>query len=1169
MRRILKYMMLLALLLPASQTTLAQDATATHSDMVNVVHSKEWYEQSKFDYTWRNSQGATVTSKLTDKATDPDQIIALLTKVYTDKDIPGIYFAGYGDINGQNLTTRTRPVYYGGIDGGWEISGNGDIYTDYGTYKPNVEGYTVLLVAVKSTWQKDWNVDENGKRTTIKDPLYFQNQDRDALRNYIANSIQYVQLLTDGMRLNEGSTNADYPAGTLFVLGDGAGLDRLCFLSKGQARDTYHGDRADAQILAPFGRMFEQFSPTNGQTDDESSNVTDFFQKLQQGEEFPIQHDCNSVIDVEHYFSMSGKRTSDPKNVTGLQFFIPDRRLAYWVNEETNYWMYHARESILDNSYFYFGKAARDGRVMNYDEGIFLITSTRSYSNYGSDYLSVGDLCMIRQGQCYGPIRGTTSQATADYNFGSFIADGFSDNAHGGGYAEYGQYNQEYSPKTSWYRIDLTATPVHVEEGKFGEHTYKIDLSWETTMKKLTPDELEQEFWIYEVKPNGTKVLIGGKVDENGNPIYGQGVKQTTWTVADNADALTVEQYQAGRKLTYIVIGKPIEATYPPVQCYEPADAIIPGYDKHERLSLQIGTDYYSKYYPNGDQDDHNGEYNQYCNSVKIENGIGNSVYQNYLDENTTIDAYRIYTENGVTNSVKFASMKFGAWETTPVTIDGAQRYRIPYTVTYDGQKGDVPQVMGKQVESGYLYTVNTADAPENNAVYFGKDGVELLDCFRGYTANNDHPDQYTYNVTFKAAAEFEIDNQGNKSNEVNSNDEIIPVFKSQYSLNNQGYVLEQVVKDKDHDMSNMLPAHITFDKDGIAQTDLNKVNVTLDANAKNQIYRYEIYREPKTMNLSDDSKIAYAQSTGNGQYEVVQRADKDNDPMESVGTITPSDYSFVDHVALRAAGSYGYVPVISVKSNNDKRNDYNTYGADIQRVGVPSLQVAAVDGYPMRSTYDWPKNNPTYTYYEMQFDAEATLPDAFKYDLIGWRSWRKLSDPSMIQEDFVNLTRNTPDGFMFDEHMQQDTKPNPYVVGETEVNWGELTRRDGETVSNVKANTGVFGAKIVKEGSLDVDYIIRLYYHVNDTKNKAPRRAGGMEQTSEQGQFYIADYKINTRLTSEVITGVSGISADRQVAAVVYYNPMGVASSTPWRGVNVVVTRYTDGSTVTAKVLR
>jgi len=59
------------------------------------------------------------------------------------------------------------------------------------------------------------------------------------------------------------------------------------------------------------------------------------------------------------------------------------------------------------------------------------------------------------------------------------------------------------------------------------------------------------------------------------------------------------------------------------------------------------------------------------------------------------------------------------------------------------------------------------------------------------------------------------------------------------------------------------------------------------------------------------------------------------------------------------------------------------------------------------------------------------------------------------------------------------------------------------------------------------------------------------------------------TRLTSGVVTGVSGISAERQVVAVVYYNAMGMASSNPWRGVYVVVTRYTDGSTVTAKVLR
>ncbi|MBR1474490.1 MAG: hypothetical protein IJ724_01940 [Muribaculaceae bacterium] len=42
---------------------------------VNVTHHKEWYDQ--FEYNWPIGTNAH-TSKITDKATDPDQIIALL-----------------------------------------------------------------------------------------------------------------------------------------------------------------------------------------------------------------------------------------------------------------------------------------------------------------------------------------------------------------------------------------------------------------------------------------------------------------------------------------------------------------------------------------------------------------------------------------------------------------------------------------------------------------------------------------------------------------------------------------------------------------------------------------------------------------------------------------------------------------------------------------------------------------------------------------------------------------------------------------------------------------------------------------------------------------------------------------------------------------------------------
>ncbi len=53
-------------------------------------------------------------------------------------------------------------------------------------------------------------------------------------------------------------------------------------------------------------------------------------------------------------------------------------------------------------------------------------------------------------------------------------------------------------------------------------------------------------------------------------------------------------------------------------------------------------------------------------------------------------------------------------------------------------------------------------------------------------------------------------------------------------------------------------------------------------------------------------------------------------------------------------------------------------------------------------------------------------------------------------------------------------------------------------------------------------------------------------------------------------ITGVSGVddvnAAGKVVAGVTYYNTLGQAQAEPFTGVNVVVTRYTDGTTATAK---
>lgn len=58
-----------------------------------------------------------------------------------------------------------------------------------------------------------------------------------------------------------------------------------------------------------------------------------------------------------------------------------------------------------------------------------------------------------------------------------------------------------------------------------------------------------------------------------------------------------------------------------------------------------------------------------------------------------------------------------------------------------------------------------------------------------------------------------------------------------------------------------------------------------------------------------------------------------------------------------------------------------------------------------------------------------------------------------------------------------------------------------------------------------------------------------------------VLNYNVNTSVTTTV--------AHKQVASVTYYNLAGIASATPFDGVNIVLTRYTDGSHSAIKVIR
>lgn len=101
----------------------------------------------------------------------------------------------------------------------------------------------------------------------------------------------------------------------------------------------------------------------------------------------------------------------------------------------------------------------------------------------------------------------------------------------------------------------------------------------------------------------------------------------------------------------------------------------------------------------------------------------------------------------------------------------------------------------------------------------------------------------------------------------------------------------------------------------------------------------------------------------------------------------------------------------------------------------------------------------------------------------------------------------------------------------------------------------------IVKDGEqANVKLYGRIYFKRTDVAPITTRGA------SEDGGYYAMEGESN--LPGEP-TYVDEYIIVKEVAEVIYVNPQGMTSHRPFDGVNIVVTRFTDGSTMTSKVLK
>ena len=293
---------------PMTQKMMGMKAPATAP---TVTHDYDWYAAKT--YTWTDASGVSHTASLVDEATDPYQIFDLLKWVYCNPEIPGNKYTAvtgsnvyYGE---QYLIERTGSWWsgydYEHVDVGWGITNNN-------VTAPYEDGHTLFLVKLKN-----YN-DEPDEYTYSKSDII----------SYFNKYIESVQLIANGLRAGEGDN-----AGTIVNIS--GTLNRFFILGKGKSFYWEPKYNSNTPPLAPFYNMFEEYSPT---TTDVGDQITDFYQKMNNGETYSVLHDCGSVIFFEHYFSMAGKNNTEEKSLSGMIFFIPDNRNAF---DERNYDVNH------------------------------------------------------------------------------------------------------------------------------------------------------------------------------------------------------------------------------------------------------------------------------------------------------------------------------------------------------------------------------------------------------------------------------------------------------------------------------------------------------------------------------------------------------------------------------------------------------------------------------------------------------------------------------------------------------------------------------------------------------------------------------------------------------------------------------------------------------------
>ena len=472
-----------------------------------------------------------------------------------------------------------------------------------------------------------------------------------------------------------------------------------------------------------------------------------------------------------------------------------------------------------------------------------------------------------------------------------------------------------------------------------------------------------------------------------------------------------------------------------------------------------------------------------------------------------------------------FGTVYIGSTQTQTITItnDGD----IPFTPSLNGLSGAFStDYEPSELAPGESVTITITYAPETTG---GDNGTFTL---------SDGVNTYTWTLTGNGIVLY-------------SNEVMVPVYKTDLDVYGP-YTYGQVIGDINHG----LDGNVT---NGLVKVQAKNIDAITDyrlfhnAGAQNNTTNMDNWASG-----NNQSSVAYAvHSVANDNF-TTYAMDGNAWAQGEVFTFQNGEEAMWidlhDNVEVGDNVDTWYVPVTVASS---KLGNENTYGSRMEQnpklTGDVMVSVGYDDSSEHREYID-PATGMEYVYVTAQANISALIPtieiNGHSYEAVMARAWRYYK-PYIVGQgpssDYVLelIGENT--------EISGATGTVSCSIGSD--SWTETNSNDGYLF-----NEYTF---CVKEGEqTDVIILARLYYKRNDVVNPA---SGMLRLSGSDGGYFAMDGEGDM---PEEPTSINEYYSNKELVDITFVNPQGMTSSRPFEGVNIVVKRYSDGSTSTSKVL-